>query len=189
MLTKLFSSRTRVDLLTLFLSRADRRLYVREIERMLNRDVRAVQRELRNLEDIGLLTSEEAGNRKYYRVNEDWHLYTELKNMVFKTTGVRGALQEAIADFQGIELAFIYGSYAKGSEGKESDIDVIIIGTPDMDKLNDSVSDLEEKLAREISYTVFDKGEFDKRKKEKDPFLAEVLKGKKIMLKGVEDEL
>lgn len=187
MLAKLLSSKTRVDLLTLFLSHPEKRLYIREIERLIGRDVKAVQRELRNLDSIGLLTSEEVGNRKYYQVNEDWFLYDEVKNMVFKTTGVQGALKAAIAGLHGIDLALIYGSYAQGSEGKESDVDVMIVGNPDMGTLNDAISELEQRLDREINYTVFDKPEFEQRRKEKDPFVVKVLREKKIMLKGAAD--
>jgi hypothetical protein len=48
---------------------------------------------------------------------------------------------------------------------------------------------LEEKLKREIDYLVFDEQEYRKRKDSKDPFIRELLKGKKIFLVGKEDEL
>ena len=57
MLQKLFSSKLRVDLLSLFFGRPDEEFYVREIEKILQEDVGNISRELKNLEGIGLLVS------------------------------------------------------------------------------------------------------------------------------------
>jgi hypothetical protein len=48
---------------------------------------------------------------------------------------------------------------------------------------------LEEKLKRDIDYLVFDEQEYRKRKESKDPFVRDLLKGKKIFLVGREDDL
>ena len=48
---------------------------------------------------------------------------------------------------------------------------------------------LEEKLKRDIDYLVFDDQEYRKRKESKDPFIRELLRGKKIFLVGREDDL
>jgi hypothetical protein len=44
-------------------------------------------------------------------------------------------------------------------------------------------------LKRDIDYLVFDEQEYKKRKELRDPFIRELLKGKKIFLIGKEDEL
>ena len=54
-----------------------------------------------------------------------------------------------------IQLAFIYGSYAKGKENYLSDIDLVIIGNPDEDELIKKLDRLEEKLQREINYKLY----------------------------------
>jgi hypothetical protein len=51
------------------------------------------------------------------------------------------------------------------------------------------VMGLEEKLNRDIDYLVFDEQEYKKRKESRDPFIRELLKGRKIFLVGKEDEL
>jgi len=61
MLEKLFSSKLRVDLLSLFFGRPDEEFYVREIEKILREDVGNISRELKNLEGIGLLVSRKKG--------------------------------------------------------------------------------------------------------------------------------
>jgi predicted nucleotidyltransferase len=186
-LLKLLSSRVRVRLLDVFLSSPGARFYVRELERKTGEDIRNIHQELQNLEGLGLLKSEVQGKQKYYSVNEEFFLYPELKAIIFKTTGVQGSLKDALAKLEGIEAAFIYGSYATGDESERSDIDILIIGEPDLMALNEIVNELEEKLSREINYMAFDREEFEKRKRNKDAFITEVLKAKKIMLIGSED--
>lgn len=189
MLNRLFSSRTRVDLLTLFYNNPERRFYLRQIARELQRDVSGIKRELDNLEKIGLLTSEKEGNLRYYMANKAFPLFPEMKAIIFKTVGVSGSLRDALQKIGGLKAAFIYGSYARGVEGILSAIDLIIIGSVDLTQLNQVIVGLEEYLNREILYLVYDEEEFQRRRAEEDPFLTEVLKGKKVMLVGREDEL
>jgi predicted nucleotidyltransferase len=188
-LLKLFSSKVRVRLLDAFLSLPGARFYIRELERKTGEDIRNVHQELQNLEGLGLLKSEVQGKQKYYSVNEDFFLYPELKAIIFKTTGVQGSLKDALTKLEGIEVAFIYGSYAASEESERSDVDVLIIGKPDLMVLNETINKLEERLSREINYMAFDREEFEKRKINKDAFITEVLKGEKIMLKGSEDAI
>jgi len=57
MLQKLFTSKTRVKLLTLFMMNPGREMYVREIARSTEENINAIRRELANLEEMGLLKS------------------------------------------------------------------------------------------------------------------------------------
>jgi len=183
-INRLFSSKLRIKLLDVFLSSPRARFYIRELERKIKEEAKNVSRELKNLEALGLLISEKQGNLKYYSVNENFFLYPELKVIIFKTTGVQGLLKEALERLKGIETAFIYGTYATGKESESSDVDIMIIGKPDLTELNEVISDLEEKLNREINYMCFDQEEFKERRKAGDAFINEVLFGEKIMLKG-----
>lgn len=186
-LLKLFSSKVRIKLLDAFLSSPDARFYVREIQRKTGEDIKNIHQELQNLEGIGLLRSEVQGNQKYYSVDENFFLYAELKAIIFKTTGVLGLLKEALNKLKGVDVAFIYGSYAQGTESKNSDVDIFIIGDPDLTVLNETVAGLEEQLNREINYMVFDRDEFEMRIKDKESFMLEVMEGRKIILKGTLD--
>lgn len=185
-INRLFSSKLRTKLLDVFLSSPNARFYIRELERKIKEEAKNVSRELKNLEALGLLISEKQGNLKYYSVNENFFLYAELKAIIFKTTGVHGLLKEALERLKGIETAFIYGTYATGKESESSDVDIMVIGKPDLTELNEVISDLEEKLNREINYMCFDQEEFKERRKAGDAFINEVLSGEKIMLKGTE---
>ena len=86
MLDRLFSSRVRVKLLSVFLSHPERRFYGRELERITAEHQNAIWRELRNLTEIGLLTAQTEGKMKYYLVNTRFPLYAELRALVLRAT-------------------------------------------------------------------------------------------------------
>jgi len=188
-LLKLFGSKARVELLSSFFSNPERRFYVRELERLTGEEYKNVNRELKNLEKIGLLTSEKEGNLKYYSLNQGFVLYPELKSMIFKTAGVQGALQTALLPIKGIKFAFIYGSFATGEETPKSDVDLMVIGKVRMERVLEILRDPEEKLNREINLSLFGLSEFKEQLKKKDYFVGEVFRDPKIMLIGSEDEL
>jgi len=188
-LERLFASKLRVKLLDVFLKTPAASFYVRELSRKIKEDATNISRELRNLEAAGLLISEIRGNQKYYSVSEGFFLYPELKAMIFKTTGAQGLLKRALQELKGIESAFIYGSYATGKEAAHSDIDVLIVGKPNLRELGTKMDHLEEQLSREVNYICYERSEFEDRRKRGDSFLAEVLAERKIMLVGSEDEL
>jgi len=187
-LTKLFSS-TRAGLLGLFFNNPDDKFYLREIARHIGKDAAGIKRELDNLVEMGLLSKENRGVQKYYFVNKNSPIFSEMKGLIFKTTGVQGAMKASLSRLKGVHAAFIYGSYAKGTEKEDSNINLMVIGQANITELNDMVMGLEEKLKREIDYLVFDEQEYRKRKESRDPFIRDLLKGKKIFLVGREDEL
>ena len=97
MLQKLFSSKVRVEILSVFLLNPERELYVREVERLTGEDYKNVSMELRNLKEIGLLSSRNEGNLKHFSLNKEFVIYEELKSIFMKTKGAVGILREAVS--------------------------------------------------------------------------------------------
>ena len=189
MLEKLFSSKTRVVLLTHFLNNPETRFYVRQLERETGLPASTLRDELHRLEEIGLLRASQVGNIRFYEVDREFVLYPELKNMILKTQGVAKVIRENLATLGEIKHAFIYGSFAKGEEKLGSDIDVMIIGRVDLVRLNSLLSSVEDKLRRTINYIVFSLQEWEERKAEGEEFIRDLLTEPKIMLVGNEHEL
>ena len=98
MLHKLFSSKVRIELLNTFFLHPVESFYLRELERITGEDYKNVSTELKNLESIGLLTSSKSGNLKYFHVNPEFLIYSELKSIFFK---VRGSARPAQAGLIG----------------------------------------------------------------------------------------
>lgn len=187
--SNLFRSKIRQKVLGLFFTNPKSRYYVRQLQSMFQVSVGSLHRELKHLEEIGILKSERQGNLKFYLTNTDYPLFNELKGIVSKTIGVEGSLRKILKDIVGISVAFIYGSFASGKETERSDIDLFLIGEFDEDLLNKKLRSLEQYLAREITYTSMKKSEFKEEKQKKFKFLRMVLNEPKLFLLGDENEL
>ena len=188
MLEAIVSSQTRVKLLTLFLLNPGREYYVREIARLTEENINAVRRELANLESFGLITGQKKGNQQYYTVNRDFFLYDDLQKIVLKTEGVARIIKEKLGDKKNIDCMFIFGSFARGSAGVKSDIDLFIIGDVDENTVIPLVHESERALNREINYTLMRRDELKKRKRAGDPFVKNVINEPKIMITGTCDD-
>lgn len=186
---KITKSKVRRELLQLYFTNPEKEYYLRELERTLGFPVGNIRRELLKLEKGGLFKKRLQGNLTYYFLNKKHPLFKELKSIVFKTVGVAGSLKEALEKIKNIEVALIYGSHAMGKEKVNSDIDLLIIGKIDEDRLIEVISKLEKRLQREISYTIYDRKDFNKKKKEKNSFILDVIKKPKIFLIGNRDAL
>jgi predicted nucleotidyltransferase len=182
-------SKTQQQLLGLFYGHLDRDFYTNEIIKLCQSGTGSVQRELSKLTEAGIITVKELGNQKRYQANHDSLFYAELKSIILKSFGLTDVIKDALKPIANkIELAFIYGSIAKGEDTEKSDVDVMIIsdevGYSDFYKL---VAKVENKLGRKINPTFYSHAEWGKKKKD-NHFLAKVLKQPKILLIGVMDE-
>ena len=189
MLQKLFSSKARVRLLNTFFLHPEGSFYLRELERMTGEDYKSISNELRNLETIGLLHSNKSGNMKYFHLNQDFLFFNELKSIFFKTMGAAALLKQVLYDIEVIESAFIYGSYASGTENDKSDIDLMVIGKCKMENILKLLRVPEKTLGREINVSLYERSEIRKRIKKQDPFITKIIAEEKIMLKGDDDGL
>ena len=191
MLETLFitKSRIRQDLLTLFFTNPSKRYYLRELQRMLGYSAGSIRRELLRFQKDNLFTTQKVGNLLYYRLNTTHPLFKELKSIISKTVGVEGSLRKALSSVKKIKTAFIYGSFASKKQKADSDIDLMIIGNPDVSTLNEKISRLEKKLEREITITTYSRDEYKTKRKMKSGFILDLLKNPKILLVGSEDDL
>jgi len=185
---KLFSKNVG-ELLKLFYTNPEQQFYIQEIGRILLKKPGVFQRTLNNLEQDGILTSEYAGNVRYFRVNKDYPLYDELKSIIYKTVGITGSIKKIIPKIRNIEFCFIYGSFAKSQENVLSDIDLFLIGDVDEDLLVKEIDNLEKSLKRDINYKVFTESELKNEIANDNAFIVSVLEDKKIMIVGKDNEL
>jgi len=185
---KLLTENT-ANLLRLFFSNPEKSFYMQETGRILGKKPGTFQRTINKLVAEGVMESEYKGNVRFFRVNRKYPLYEEFKSIVFKTVGIEGELKSVIESIKGIKFSFIYGSYAKGKETGISDIDLLIIGNPDEDKLIRKLAPIERKTQREINYKIYAPKTFEKDAANREPFIMNVLRNRKILLKGDIDAL
>ena len=180
-LFKITKSKTREKILRLYFSDPNKKYYLRQLEKILDLPVGNIRRELLALHRSGMFKKESVGNQVYYYLNQESSMFEDFKNIIFKTIGIEGTLKKELKKITGIEHAFIFGSFAKNKEDSASDIDLMIVGRVDDDRLVKRISKLESAFNREINYHLFDKEEWSKKLKS-DSFLRAVNKGPKVII-------
>jgi len=177
--------RVRSAVLSLLLCRSDTSMYFREIERSVGMGRGAVQRELENLVNTGLIVRRKQGNQVYYQANPQSPIFAELKSLMVKTAGVANVLREALKPFQGrIETAFIYGSFAKGTENADSDVDLLVIGELPFSEVVDALASAQEFIGREVNPSVYPADEFITKVSAGNHFVTSSIGEPKIFLIG-----
>jgi len=190
MLKNIIGSKTRRIILKAFVESPDIEYYTRQLASLHHLSAGTLHRELTKLNSSGILKARKIGNIKLFSLNKENPLYEEIKNIIYKTEGVIKLLKDAILGIRGIKVAFIYGSFAKGDERQDSDVDMFLIGNDiDEDELIHAINKVEKKLFKEINYTRYTENEYKKEKKKKNSFILEVIKGKKTFIKGDESGL
>ncbi|MCL5123412.1 MAG: nucleotidyltransferase domain-containing protein, partial [Deltaproteobacteria bacterium] len=176
MLKKIVGSRIRINIFKLFICNPKKEYYVREIERLTGQAFEPARRELIRLESTGLLKSRISGRQKYYSINSNHILFPEIKSMILKTVGIGDTIKALMEPRDDIQVAFIYGSYAKNTEDLESDIDLFVIGSIFSKDLQEIVSGIESQTKREINPAVYSAQELKAKYKSKNHFISTVLK-------------
>ena len=183
-------SKLRSKVLGWLFTHPDERYFVRQLTSLVKEDSTNVSRELSRLEKAGILVSTIEGKHKYYQANRQSPLFDELHGLMLKTVGVadiiKKALEPRMAD---IKLAFIFGSLAKKSENRFSDIDLLVAGNITFGEVCDLISTAEGTLNRELNPVVYTLSEFNKRISENHYFISDILSGDKIFVVGDENEL
>jgi predicted nucleotidyltransferase len=175
MLASLFLSDSRAEIMKLLFSGTWEEFYLREIEKLCSVQVSSIQKEVKHLTQLDLITARRDGNRIYYRANKEHPIYLDLVSIIEKTVGVVALLRERLIDPK-IKCVFIFGSFAQNKEKATSDIDIIIIGDIGMRSITKLLSGLQEKFGREINPHIYSEDEFKKRVNQNDHFIASVLK-------------
>lgn len=181
---------THSALLATLLLRPDEALHVRELARITGVSPGTLHRELRALARLGLLKRKEVGRQVFYSADRTSPIFVELAGLLRKTAGAAQVLREALAPLsERIEVAFVFGSTAAGVEKPHSDIDVLVVGSVTFSTVVRTLHPTQERLGRDVNAVVMKPEEFVLKRRERDAFLASVIKQPKIWLIGNEDEL
>lgn len=146
-------SKVQQRVLALIFGHPERSFYTAEIIRTVDSGVGAVERELARLRASGLVAVERIGNQVHYRANESAPVYNDLRGLVEKTAGLPRTIRQALEPYApSIVAAFVFGSFAKGTDTAASDIDLMVIGDDlDYAGLYAAVAVIEARLARKVS--------------------------------------
>jgi len=185
----LISSKTRIEILKILALNPESAFNINELSRRTGFSLRGVEKELKNLLTGGILKREVSGNQHRYQLDLLCPIYKEIKAIITKTVGLAELVKQAlIAVEKKIERAFIYGSFASGDYGNESDVDLFVVTELSGLKLAELLGEVQNEIGRSINVSQFTADEFNQRKEQNDHFLKRVLDGPKINLFGHIDE-
>lgn len=186
MLKALFSSNARVKLLRVFLLNPDEEFFIRELTRKLNEQINSVRRELDNLKKIGLLKSRVRNRKKFYYVNKEFLIYSELRDIFIKASSTDEQMGRAIAKMGDVDLLLLSGIFVQ----QPSSVDLLLVGEVDKKKLQKYL-DESTKGKKDIKFTIISKKDFLYRLECNDKFVKEILSGEKniILINKLKKEL
>ncbi len=158
-----------------FLGNYKENVYGRQVSKEVSFSQKNVSLILKRLEEKGILKYERKGNIKNYFLNienteiKDFLLMAEINKKVKFMKRYR-ELAHFFANISDEGIVGIFGSYARGEETKNSDIDLFVIGggKKDYDKEG-------ERQDLNISTKYFSLKEFKKLLKEKNNFAREII--------------
>ena len=188
-LDSLFPS-VRQGVLAATLTRPQKWWYLSELAEFLHTRPSSLQRELKSLEQSGILQQRTDGRRTYFKAERRSPIFHELRSIFEKTVGLIPILRQALRPFENkVICAFVYGSVARGEERATSDVDLMVIGNVGLAQLSPVLRKAEKRLGREVNVTDYSVDEFRKKAAEGDHFLTTVLRGSLQFVKGYKRDL
>ena len=182
--------RTRRAILTATLLHPGREWYLSDLARHIGVSPSSLQRELAGLVNAEILRRRVDGNRVYYRAEAENPIFGDLRGLLLRTAGLKDVLAECLADFRSrIDVAFVYGSVARGDESASSDVDLMVIGDVGLSELAPALKDAEARLLRPVNPSVYGAEEVVKKLRAGHHFLGSVMGGAKLFIVGGEDDL
>lgn len=192
MIDALFGSKTRVKLLHLFMNHPGQSFYVREITRLVDEQINSVRRELSNMMEVGVITSDSSDNKLFYKVNEDYEFYTALRaifanqpikedsdnNQNTSAEEERSPYSDILSSIPSLRLAIIAGGLVKGST---SPVDILFVGNVTPARVKNVVGSIEKSEGRNFNFSILPYDEFYYRMSVRDRFITEILSSKRIV--------
>ena len=188
MLKDLLISEVRVNILKLMLPTPDKSYHVRALVRAVDTEINAVRRELARLPSIGLLRRRPSGNRIYYSVDTASPYYPELLALIAKDGGVGAAIIDNLKKLGDVRFAVLSKAFIRGRQSSVLDVDLFLVGTVNLDVLKETIEKEQNKLNKEVNYSVMSLEDFEFRKRKGDSFITKILSQSRTMLIGDEEE-
>lgn len=188
MIDALFGSKTRVKLLHLFLNNPGKAFYVREITRLIDEQINSVRRELSNMLEVGIITSQNTDNKLYYEINQRYEFYVPFRAIFANQKVASAASGESVASAEwrklaekltGARVVIVAGALVSGSASK---VDLLIAGDVPVKKVAALIAAAEAVEGRELTYSTLTYDEFYYRLSVRDRFISDILANKHEVL-------
>jgi DNA-binding Lrp family transcriptional regulator len=117
-----------------------------------------VHREVERLINAGILRDRTAGRTRLVSANPDSPLTSPLREILTVSAGPAPLFARELAAIDGVEAAFLYGSFAARARGVNgpapADIDLMVVGTPDPEAVYAAAERVENAVRRPVNPTI-----------------------------------
>lgn len=188
MLNKLFGSELRARVLEKILAAPEKKYYLRALSRELKVTPAALQKELDNLEKLGLVASgldtenidPKNKEKKFFILKRNFLLFEELRSLFAKAQLF--FVQEFLGRLEKLTNLKYFVLTGRFSGNLLSKTDLLIVSRIKRDKFLPILNDLEKKIGQEVNFTLMDETEFYYRRDIMDIFLYSILNNSKIVM-------
>lgn len=122
-------------------------------------------REIGRLMEAGIVCDDRVGRTRQLTLSSTSPYAAPLRELLIRAFGPPRVLSELFSTIKGIDHAWIYGSWARRSEGEPGedpgDIDVLVVGTPDVGEVYEACRQASTRLHRDVNATVLSPAEWN----------------------------
>lgn len=172
MLKRLFTSNTRIKLLTIFLINPSEEYFIRELTRKLDEQINSVRRELDNLKRMGLLKTKTKNRKKYYYLNAEFIFFEELRSIIVKALSSNDKIAKDIDKLGSVKLLALTGLFTNKST---ETVDMLIVGNVDRERLATYLNN-DLKTQRPVKFTIMNEEDYKYRLSCHDRFITDIIR-------------
>lgn len=133
----------------------------------------AVQQALRDLEQIGVITTETVGRAGVHRINEQHESIAALRALASPMEALTRVVQDAAPNAHAV---IVFGSVARGDARADSDIDLAVVAPPSWDGRVELQQAVQERLGNACDVIQLTNADFTRALKDREPVVAEILR-------------
>lgn len=185
MFSELFGGTQRFKALRTLYENSDRSFGARELASESDVDYGNLRRWLARWVGVGLV-SIVGKDRLQYKASDDPAL-VPLIHLFKRSSALVDDIRNAISVVAGVDVAFIFGSFAGGRETAKSDVDIFVVGDLSELKLNAMFKPLSRKYNKSINVSVFSRQDVLQQLKGGDEIIKNIIEAPMINLKGTID--
>jgi predicted nucleotidyltransferase len=133
----------------------------------------AVQQALRDLERLGLITTEAIGRAGVHRVNEGHAAIAPLRALASPIEMLTRVVEEAVRD---VDAVLVFGSVARGDAHADSDVDLVVIAPAAWDGTAELQQQVSERLGNDCDVLHLTGDHFKLGPEDREPVVSDILR-------------
>jgi predicted nucleotidyltransferase len=160
----------------------ERPFFQRELARLTGEPYNGVVQALHRLVRDGLVATGVVGGKPAFYANRENQYFDEFQRVALKSLGIPKALEAA--GVVAIKVA-VFGSFAKGVAGPQSDLDIFVVGSePTSGAATVALAEISRKLGHPVNVVVYEHARYQQERDDAATFVAAVVNAPIVNLRG-----